>query len=89
MKVSIRYFASLREITGQASETLELAENASIADARTVLLERYPRLQPVMERSVCAVNRRYVPAETSLHNGDEIAFIPPTGGGQPWSPSFN
>ena len=81
MKIRIRYFASLREITGQNEETLIVDEGASITDVRTLLLARYPRLQPVMARSVCAVNRGYVAAETELCEGDELVFIPPMGGG--------
>jgi len=34
-----------------------------------------------MERSACAVNHGYVPADTTLHEGDEVVFIPPVGGG--------
>ncbi|HYK86465.1 MAG TPA: molybdopterin converting factor subunit 1 [Ktedonobacteraceae bacterium] len=81
MKIRIRYFASFREITEQNEETLTLPEGATISAVRAQLLARYPRLQPIMERSVCAVNRGYVPAETALHDGDEVVFIPPMGGG--------
>jgi sulfur-carrier protein len=38
-------------------------------------------LQPVMERSACAVNHGYVPGDSTLHEGDEVVFIPPVGGG--------
>ncbi|WP_172631899.1 MoaD/ThiS family protein [Dictyobacter arantiisoli] len=81
MKIKIRYFASLRDIVEQSEEWLTVPDNAYIADVRTLLLERYPRLQPIMDRSVNAVNHSYVPAETELHDGDEVVFIPPTGGG--------
>jgi sulfur-carrier protein len=81
MKIRIRYFASFREIVGQNEEILTLHEQATVADARALLLTRYPRLQPIMERSACAVNHGYVTSETTLHEGDEIVFIPPVGGG--------
>jgi len=81
MKIRIRYFASFREITGLNEEILAVQEGATIADVRALLLTRYPRLQPVMERSLCAVNRGYVTAETTLHDDDELVFIPPMGGG--------
>ena len=81
MEIRIRYFASFREMTGKNEETLILPEGASVAEARSLLLTRYPRLQPLMERSLCAVNRGYVPPETPLHEGDELVFIPPMGGG--------
>jgi sulfur-carrier protein len=83
MNIRIRYFASLREIVGQNEEQLALPEGANVAAMRTALLTRYPRLQPIMERCLCAVNRGYVTPETILHEGDELVFIPPMGGGRP------
>ncbi len=81
MKIHIRYFAALREIAGISEETVELPTGTCVGDARAQLLARYPRLQPIMERAVCAVNRQYVSVEAVLHEGDELVFIPPTGGG--------
>ncbi|MDQ2715046.1 MAG: molybdopterin converting factor subunit 1 [Chloroflexota bacterium] len=82
MKIRIRYFASLREMSGESEETLTVREGANVSDVRALLVTRYPRMQPVVERSICAVNREYVPADTLLHNGDELVFIPPMGGGE-------
>ncbi|HKV59578.1 MAG TPA: molybdopterin converting factor subunit 1 [Ktedonobacteraceae bacterium] len=81
MNIRIRYFASLREITEKSEETLTLPDGVTVAALRETLLARYPRLQVVMERAVCAVNHRYVSLETILHEGDEVVFIPPVGGG--------
>ena len=83
MNIRIRYFASFREIIGQNEEILTLPEGANVVDVRALLLTRYPRLQPIMERSACAVNHRYVSGDTALHEGDEVVFIPPVGGGMP------
>jgi molybdopterin synthase catalytic subunit len=77
----MRYFASLREITGQGEEVLAVPVGARVIDVRAQLLERYPQLQAVMERALCALNKCYVPAETELHENDELVFIPPMGGG--------
>ena len=81
MKIRIRYFASLREVVGQSEEMLTLHEGMTVADVRAMVSISYPRLQPIVERSLCAVNRGYVTAETILHEGDELVFIPPMGGG--------
>jgi sulfur-carrier protein len=81
MKIHLRYFASFRETIGQNEEMLTVHGGASVADVRALLLTRYPRLQSIMERSVCAVNHTYVTADTTLHEGDEVVFIPPVGGG--------
>ena len=81
MKIHLRYFASFREIVGQSEEMLIVDDGASVADVRALLQVRYPRLQPVMERSACAVNHGHVPRHTTLYEGDEVVFIPPVGGG--------
>ena len=81
MNIRIRYFASLRETTEKHEETLTLQEGTTVAALREMLLARYPRLQTVMERALCAVNHQYVSLETVLHEGDEVVFIPPVGGG--------
>jgi molybdopterin synthase catalytic subunit len=81
MKIRLRYYASFREIIGQNEAMLTVDEGASVADVRALLLARYPRLQPIMERSACAVNHGYVPGDTTLQEGDEVVFIPPVGGG--------
>ncbi len=86
MNIHLRYFASFREATDKNEETLTLPGEATVADVRAVLLERYPALQPVMGRAVCAVNHRYVSVETMLHDRDEVVFIPPVGGGEPMEP---
>ena len=81
MNIRIRYFASLREIVEKSEETLTLQDGTSVATLRETLLARYPRLQSALARALCAVNHRYVPLETLLHNEDEVVFIPPVGGG--------
>ncbi len=57
-------------------------EGATVEDVQATLLARCPRLQPVIARCKCAVNRSYVPAATVLHEQDELVFIPPIGGGR-------
>jgi len=86
MHIQIRYFASLREITGKGEEQLSIPDETTVADIHAILLTLYTQLQPILERCVPAVNRRYVPAEILLQEGDELVFIPPTGGGSPIEP---
>ena len=81
MKIHLRYFASFREIVGQSEEMLTVDDGATVSGVRALLLVRYPRLQPVMERSASAVNHGYVPRDATLYEGDEVVFIPPVGGG--------
>jgi len=81
MSIHIRYFAALRETVGKGEETLELPAGTTVVEVRTLLQDRYPALTGVLERSAVAINRSYASIQGVLHDGDELAFIPPLGGG--------
>jgi molybdopterin synthase catalytic subunit len=76
MRIAIRLFAGLRELAGTRSREIELPEGATAADV-------WPALELGEEPSglLLAVNRAYVPRETPLADGDEVALIPPVSGG--------
>jgi len=82
MVVTIRLFAMLRERAGQGSLRLELGEGATVHDAIAAVGQRADLRQLVADLPlVMAVNRAYAAAETPLHEGDELALIPPLSGG--------
>lgn len=81
MNIHVRYFASLREATGRDAETLAVAAGSDVAAIRALLTESYPPAASILVRCAAAVNRAYVAADTVLHDGDELVFIPPVGGG--------
>ena len=81
MHIHLRYFAALRETTSRDGEEIELPEGATTATARDALAERYPALAGLLLCCAVAVNRAYAAADAPLHDGDELAFIPPLGGG--------
>jgi molybdopterin converting factor subunit 1 len=81
MSVQVRYFAALRETTGRDVETLQLPAGATVVQIRGVLVERYPALSTLLPRCAVAINRSYAAGEAILNDGDELAFIPPLGGG--------
>ncbi len=82
MNISIRYFARYREVTGRSTEQFSLADGATVTQVGQALIARYPDLVELLPRSIYAVNRQYVPAETPLREGDELVFIPPMAGGE-------
>jgi molybdopterin synthase catalytic subunit len=81
MRVRARLFAVQRELAGTREVALELPEGATIADAWTSLVERFPVLAPGREFLRFARNGDYADAATPLTDGDEVAFIPPVSGG--------
>jgi len=72
----VRLFAALRERAGSDVVALELPDGALVADALE-RLEAVTNGVPV----VLAVNHEYAALEASLHEGDEVALIPPVSGG--------
>ncbi len=81
MRVTIRLFAVLRDLAQIAELQLDLAERTPVSNAIETLATRYPRLQPMLSRSAAAINRAYAKPDDELHDGDELALIPPVSGG--------
>ena len=85
MKVSVKFFASLREAVGVATLDLELAPSATLRDLRAALARRLDAegAAAIAARAVrVAVNQEFIAGEeTSLAAGDEVAFLPPVTGG--------
>jgi molybdopterin synthase sulfur carrier subunit len=83
MKISVRYFASLREALG-SSEAVELPAGASVGTLRDALLQRGGRHAELLarQRAVrCAVDQVMADEGVPLHDGAEVAFFPPVTGG--------
>lgn len=77
----VRLFGPAREAAGAESIALDLPERATAADAVAAVAAAHPALKPLLPRSRVAVNLAYVDAGTRLVPGDEIAILPPVGGG--------
>lgn len=81
MKVSLLFFAVLRDIAGRDRDELDLPDGARPRDVWEQLRARYRELGDYREPPMTAVNEEYVPPDTPLRDGDELAFIPPVAGG--------
>ena len=81
MQVRVLFFGVLKEMTGRASEGVELAEGATLSD----LLDRYEREVPKLSQYrgsiALSVNQEYAATSRPLKNGDEIGLLPPVSGG--------
>lgn len=78
-KVTILYFAALRDAAGQASEVLE----TGAPDLRALYEELQSRHQlPFPARQLrVAMDGDFAGWEDALRDGAEVAFIPPVSGG--------
>jgi molybdopterin synthase catalytic subunit len=80
-KVSVRYFAVVRERLGREEETLSLADDVTVADAMDELARRHDAVRALRPHLQVAVNQEAVPPSHRLRDGDELALIPPVAGG--------
>ncbi len=83
MLVTVQYFASVREARGEASDSIELRD-----DADTTVLLNALRAGPLatlddalFDRLLVAVNQSVVSGAVRLNADDEVALFPPMTGG--------
>jgi len=81
MKITLKLFGSLREAAGESTVRVELDEGARVADLRSWLAGRNPLVEKLGDRLAASVNLEIASADDVLHDGDEVAFLPPVAGG--------
>ena len=80
MCVHVRLFASYREAAGVNRLDSTLPSGATVARLMELLEHQVPGL--LQTRGLVAVNHAYVRPDSVLHDGDEVALIPPVSGGR-------
>ena len=75
------FFAHLQDVAGSHELAISLPENATAADAAAFLAEQYAGLADFLAQARVAVNAEFADALTVLHDGDEVAWMPPMSGG--------
>ena len=81
MKVTVKFFAVLHDMTGTRELNLDVRKGLTVGELYRDLCARFPRLADYSGSLMYSVNVEYVPADYPLGNGDEVAFIPPVSGG--------
>lgn len=82
-KITVRYFASIREAVGQGSEVLDTSA-ATLGALRDELIARGGAYAASLARGKAvrmALDQVMVGEEASLAEGAEVAFFPPVTGG--------
>jgi molybdopterin converting factor subunit 1 len=81
VRVRIRLFAAFREAVGQSELTRDVPAGVTASQVVAQLHAEFPSLGPAVENAMLAVNQDYVSPDVHLHDGDELALIPPVSGG--------
>lgn len=83
MKITVLYFASLRETLGTERETLTLTESVkTVGELRESIATRGAPWDALLAARVkAALNQELCSASAALCDGAEVAFFPPVTGG--------
>ena len=79
MNITIRFFALSREIVGKSKLHHYVPDDSTLETVKQWLFETYPALKHIQMKF--AVNKAYAAMDSVLQENDEIACIPPVGGG--------
>ena len=82
MRITVLFFASLRDIIGARRLSVELDDRAdSLAALRRELTARYPAAADNLRVALAAINEEFAFDEDRIRDGDDVAFFPPVSGG--------
>lgn len=83
MKITVKYFASIREAIGTSSESIALEANTVLALREMLIAKGEPYATALAKgRAVRAALNQVMCEESALfEDGAEIAFFPPVTGG--------
>ncbi len=81
MRITLRYFAGVREALGRSEDSREVAPGATVGALLADLAEARPALAAARRSLMVMVNQEYARDDRVLNDGDEVALIPPVSGG--------
>ena len=81
MKLRILFFSILRDLTGTDEMDFTVAPGSVVRDLLAQLFERWPELAKWESSLLIAVDQSYVKRDEALHEGAEVAIMPPVQGG--------
>jgi len=79
--VRVLLFATYAELAGRALVELTVPSPATVHDVLRRLRASFPGAERLPDQPLAAVNRSHARLSTPIHDGDEIAFLPPLAGG--------
>jgi molybdopterin converting factor subunit 1 len=82
MRITVLYFAAVRDLVGTGEETLTLTSaSPTIAELARVLAERHRELEGRLDAVRFARNETFAANDEPIADGDVVALIPPVSGG--------
>ena len=83
MRIRLLAFGSLKPIVSAGNDWREVAAGTSVADLLATLCREGLTDEAALRSAAIAVNQHYTARTHTLHDGDEVAILPPVSGGAP------
>ena len=80
-KITVLFFATLRDRAGIKSVELEIPAETTVQGLKDLLVVSYPGLKETMDSVVISINREFAFDESVVPENAEIAMFPPVSGG--------
>ncbi|MFW6040387.1 MAG: MoaD/ThiS family protein [Thermoplasmatota archaeon] len=81
INVKFKFFATTRDIIGKREINKTLDRGTTVEEGVEQLFKDYPDLREYKNQLMIAVNKEIGDKKQRLDEGDEIALLPPVGGG--------
>ncbi len=81
MRIKVKYFSALRDITGKIFEELEVPDDYTLGKLADWFFKTYPKALAYKDDVIFLVNGRNATENYLLREGDEVAVMPPVSGG--------
>jgi molybdopterin synthase catalytic subunit/molybdopterin converting factor small subunit len=81
MQIRVLFFGALKDVTGCAAQSVELAADADIGALYKQLEGQHPGLKRHRASLMFSRNREFADDSARLADGDEVGLLPPVSGG--------
>ena len=83
MKITLKFFANLKELAGTDALELEMKEGSDVEALIRTISSELPALREILEKKAVFISINQDMAKNSdiLSEGDEVGLLPPFSGG--------
>ncbi len=81
--ITLKYFASLKSIAEKEEDQLDIENPITLDQLSDIISKTTPKMgEMIREKKVLiTINQEMASVDTIIHEGDEVAFLPPFSGG--------
>lgn len=81
--ITVKYFANLKQMAGKDEERFDLGKETTLDQVWEAISQTLPQIATLIKEKkvMVAVNYDVVSLDAVVHDGDEIALLPPFSGG--------